>query len=50
VLLAFIPMFTVAWAIKNINAVDPDCGTSFTWAVAHPGGRVHLAESALGPI
>ncbi len=32
VILAFIPMFMAAWAIKNMNEVDPDCGTSFTWA------------------
>jgi amino acid transporter len=32
VILAFIPMFLAAWAIKEMNAVDPDCGTSFTWA------------------
>ena len=39
VVLAFIPMFLVAWAIKNINAVDPDCGTSFTWAWRAIGPR-----------
>ena len=27
VILAFIPMFLCAWAIKEMNAVDPDCGT-----------------------
>jgi amino acid transporter len=32
VVLAFIPMFFAAWAIKEMNTVDPDCGTSFTWA------------------
>jgi hypothetical protein len=30
VILAFIPMFLCSWAIKEMNAVDPDCGTSFT--------------------
>jgi amino acid transporter len=32
VVLAFIPMFLAAWAIKVMNSVDPDCGTSFTWS------------------
>jgi amino acid transporter len=32
VVLAFIPMFLSAWANKEMNAIDPDCGTSFTWA------------------
>src|ERR1700761_7044504 len=32
VVIAFIPMFLVAWGCKQMNAADPDCGTSFTWA------------------
>src|ERR1700722_14957127 len=39
VILAFIPMFMAAWAIKHMNAVDPDCGTSFTWAWRTIGPR-----------
>jgi amino acid transporter len=29
--LAFVPMFFIAYAYKELNAVDPDCGTTFTW-------------------
>ena len=47
VVLAFIPMFLSAWAIKKMNAVDPDCGTSFTWAGAR-SGRGRLVGRRLG--
>ena len=32
ILLAFIPMYLIAQAYKELNATDPDCGTTFTWA------------------
>jgi amino acid transporter len=32
VLLAFVPIFLVAYGYKELNSVDPDCGTTFTWA------------------
>ena len=32
VLVAFIPILLVAVGYKELNAVDPDCGTAFTWA------------------
>jgi amino acid transporter len=31
-LLAFIPMICIAVAFQQLNRVDPDCGTTFTWA------------------
>ncbi|MBC3841759.1 APC family permease [Streptacidiphilus sp. 4-A2] len=31
-ILAFIPMLLIAYAYKELNEVDPDCGTTFTWA------------------
>lgn len=31
-LLAFIPMWLVAVAYRELNSVIPDCGTTFTWA------------------
>jgi len=31
-LLAFVPMLFVAYAYRELNAVIPDCGTTFTWA------------------
>jgi amino acid transporter len=37
--LAFIPMFFSAWANKEMNRTDPDCGTSFTWAARAIGPR-----------
>jgi amino acid transporter len=31
-LLAFIPMYLIAVAYRELNAAEPDCGTTFTWA------------------
>lgn len=31
ILLAFVPMLCIAMAYKELNAADPDCGTTFTW-------------------
>ena len=31
-LLAFVPMYFVAVAYSELNKIDPDCGTTFTWA------------------
>lgn len=30
-LIAFIPMLFTAFAYKELNTADPDCGTTFTW-------------------
>ncbi|MCU1621995.1 MAG: putative amino acid permease [Frankiales bacterium] len=38
-LLAFIPMFCIAYAYRELNAIDPDCGTTFTWAARTFGPR-----------
>ncbi|WP_232662520.1 APC family permease [Pseudonocardia sp. TRM90224] len=31
-LLAFIPMYLIAVAYRELNKAEPDCGTTFTWA------------------
>ena len=31
-LLAFVPMYMIAVAYKELNEAEPDCGTTFTWA------------------
>jgi amino acid transporter len=31
-ILAFIPMFFIAFAYRELNRAIPDCGTTFTWA------------------
>jgi amino acid transporter len=31
-LLAFVPMYFIAVAYKELNQAEPDCGTTFTWA------------------
>ena len=31
-ILAFIPMYFIAVAYKELNEAEPDCGTTFTWA------------------
>ncbi|MDJ0345139.1 APC family permease [Streptomyces sp. H10-C2] len=38
-ILAFIPMLLIAYAYKELNEVDPDCGTTFTWAARAFGPR-----------
>ena len=38
-LLAFVPMFCIAYAYRELNAIDPDCGTTFTWAARAFGPR-----------
>ncbi len=50
VFLAFIPMFLCSWAIKEMNAVDPDCGTSFTWAWRAIGPRTGWFAGGWGTI
>ncbi|MFJ9413084.1 APC family permease [Streptomyces sp. NPDC101227] len=32
IVLAFLPMLLIAYGYKGLNQVDPDCGTTFTWA------------------
>jgi amino acid transporter len=39
-LVAFIPMLCIAYAYRELNAVDPDCGTTFTWSARAFGPRV----------
>jgi amino acid transporter len=39
ILLAFVPMLCIAYAYRELNAVDPDCGTTFTWAARAFGPR-----------
>src|ERR1700684_914722 len=31
IIVSFIPMFCIAWAYRNMNRADPDCGTTFSW-------------------
>lgn len=38
-LLAFIPMFFISIAYKELNRVEPDCGTVFTWSARAFGTR-----------
>ena len=38
--LAFIPMFCIAYAYRELNAQDPDCGTTFTWVSRAFGPRL----------
>lgn len=38
-LLAFVPMYFIAVAYKELNEAEPDCGTTFTWATRAFGPR-----------
>jgi amino acid transporter len=48
--LAFIPMFFNAWANKEMNRADPDCGSSFTWAARALGPRTGWFAGGWGTI
>jgi amino acid transporter len=50
VILAFIPMFLSAWATKQMNTADPDCGTSFTWAARALGPKLGWFAGGWGTI
>jgi len=39
-LIAFVPMLFTAYAYRELNAVIPDCGTTFTWATKAFGPHV----------
>ncbi|MCX4529551.1 MULTISPECIES: amino acid permease [unclassified Streptomyces] len=39
-MLAFIPMLLIAYAYRELNAGDADCGTTFTWATRAFGPRI----------
>jgi amino acid transporter len=39
IILAFIPMLFISVAYKELNRVEPDCGTTFTWAARAFGTR-----------
>lgn len=39
-MLAFIPMLLIAYAFRELNAGNADCGTTFTWATRTFGPRV----------
>ncbi|HKN56421.1 MAG TPA: APC family permease, partial [Amycolatopsis sp.] len=40
ILLAFIPVMFVAFAFRELNSAEPDCGTNFTWATRAFGSRI----------
>lgn len=40
ILLAFVPMLFIAYAYRELNRVDPDCGTTFAWAARAFGPRI----------
>jgi amino acid transporter len=40
VIVSFIPMLFIAWAYKAMNAVDPDCGTTFSWVSRSMGPQL----------
>src|SRR5712691_8686577 len=31
-IVSFLPMLCIAYAFRELNRADPDCGTTFTWA------------------
>ena len=39
-IVAVIPMLCIAYAFRELNKVEPDCGTTFTWATRAFGPRV----------
>jgi len=39
IILAFVPMLFISVAYKELNRVEPDCGTTFTWSARAFGSR-----------
>lgn len=37
--IAFVPMLLIAYAYRELNSAEPDCGTTFTWAAKAFGPR-----------
>jgi amino acid transporter len=50
IILAFIPMLFISIAYNELNKVDPDCGTSFTWATRAFGPKVGWYAGGWGVI
>jgi amino acid transporter len=50
VIVAFVPMLWSAWATKEMNRADPDCGTSFIWAARALGPRMGWWAGGWGTI
>jgi amino acid transporter len=48
--IAFVPMFFSAWANKEMNRADPDCGSNFTWAARTLGPRTGWFAGGWGTI
>ena len=42
-IIAFIPMLFIAYAYKELNSADPDCGTTFTWGTRAFGPKTGWA-------
>jgi amino acid transporter len=38
-IVSFLPMLCIAYAFRELNKVDPDCGTTFTWTTRAFGPR-----------
>jgi amino acid transporter len=38
-IVSFVPMLCIAYAFRELNKADPDCGTTFTWAARAFGPR-----------
>jgi amino acid transporter len=38
-IVSFVPMLCIAYAFRELNKVDPDCGTTFTWTSRAFGPR-----------
>jgi hypothetical protein len=38
-IVSFLPMLCIAYAFRELNKVDPDCGTTFTWTARAFGPR-----------
>ena len=38
-IVSFVPMLCIAYAFRELNKADPDCGTTFTWTARAFGPR-----------
>ena len=44
-IVSFLPMLCIAYAFRELNKADPDCGTTFTWT-ARASDRVRAGWAA----
>ena len=48
-IVSFLPMLCIAYAFRELNKADPDCGTTFTWPYSSTGAGTARSASTRRP-